>query len=558
MIGVISKPDETSVVEEFFQLFKTPWEFLQPGRAYDVVLSTTGETPAVDAKVFVVYSSEKRRGETFHFSSAGGAIERRGGAVPIYGRLSSFSFPIGEVLAKTPAGEPLGVKFEAGDACRCRFGYDLFREIGALLNAGQPVASAHVPTLEVHIAVLREAILKAGVPLLEIPPTPPGRDFIVCLTHDIDFVGIRRHKFDHTMWGFLYRATAGSLANFLRGKCTLRRLLRNWRSAASLPLVYVGWAKDFWMLFDWYLQVEKGIPATYFLIPFKHRQGEKVPSTQAKRRASPYGIADIPGLTRTWQESGCEIGTHGIDAWHSVEKGREELAITAAATRQPNPGIRMHWLLNDPSTCRVLDQTGFSYDSTSGYNDTIGYRCGTTQVFRPLGCRSLLELPMHIQDGALFFPQKLNLSEDRAWDRCQEIIDNARNFGGVLTVLWHDRSAGPERNWGDFYERVVGELRSSNVWFASGAQAVDWFRKRRAVVFGSKGLALQSGWSSGDAKTVPPLTLRVHFAGAERTVDVSWTGERDVELNELFEQSSGFPAQTSALPCEIGTSAFLE
>ena len=49
MIGVIPNPNETAVVEEFFQLFKTPWEFHRQGRIYDVVVATTDEIPNVDA-----------------------------------------------------------------------------------------------------------------------------------------------------------------------------------------------------------------------------------------------------------------------------------------------------------------------------------------------------------------------------------------------------------------------------------------------------------------------------------------------------------------------------
>ena len=63
MIGVISRPEQSAVVEEFFQLFKTPWEFHQPGRAYDVVVSTTGDAPEVDASLLLVSSSNPARSD---------------------------------------------------------------------------------------------------------------------------------------------------------------------------------------------------------------------------------------------------------------------------------------------------------------------------------------------------------------------------------------------------------------------------------------------------------------------------------------------------------------
>jgi len=48
MIGVIAQAAERGVVEEFFQLFKTPWEFYREGRSYDVVVVTADEVPDVE------------------------------------------------------------------------------------------------------------------------------------------------------------------------------------------------------------------------------------------------------------------------------------------------------------------------------------------------------------------------------------------------------------------------------------------------------------------------------------------------------------------------------
>ena len=40
MIGVISKDGQKWAVEEFFELFKTPWEYYRDGRMYDVIVLT--------------------------------------------------------------------------------------------------------------------------------------------------------------------------------------------------------------------------------------------------------------------------------------------------------------------------------------------------------------------------------------------------------------------------------------------------------------------------------------------------------------------------------------
>src|SRR6185436_8281772 len=123
------------------------------------------------------------------------------------------------------------------------------------------------------------------------------------------------------------------------------------------------------------------------------------------------------------------------------------------------------------------------YDSTVGYNETVGYRAGTGQVYKPLQTTRLLELPLHIMDTALFYPSRLSLGPAEDRELVAGIVDNARKFGGCVTVNWHDRSIAPERCWGEFYAELVDELYSKGAWLATAAEAVSWFRNRRAAKF---------------------------------------------------------------------------
>jgi hypothetical protein len=564
LIGVIPKTAQMTIVEEFFELFKTPWEFYRPGQAYDVVIATADEIPQVHAKLLLVYgparrSIDPRLGIVAAGRHQGAILSERDTLLPIYGEMLTFADG-SEGIPQVKAGSAIaGLRVGSSDSTVMRLGYDLFEEVRFLFSSGQPIEHAHIPTLEIHIRMLRHWILDAGIPLLEIPPAPARQSFIVCLTHDIDFVGIRNHRFDHSMWGFVYRATVGALLNLIRGRISLTGLFRSWLAAASLPFVYAGWARDFWEPFEWYMGIEKGLPATYFLIPFKRRQGENVPGRHASRRATAYDVGDLPHWTATLLEQGCELGVHGIDAWHSADKGRDELAKIEAVTGESSIGIRIHWLLRDANTPSVLERAGYAYDSTFGYNETAGYRAGTSQVFRPLGAQILLELPLHIQDGALFYPHRLDLSEAEAEKRCQALIDNARQFGGVLTLLWHDRSHGPERFWGDFYVRLLQTLRSSDGWFGTAAQVISWFRKRREVRFerveAADGTAQTSLRYHGE-EILPPLNIRVHrpYGGAtdpgsrcETTsdfVDIPWNGETGDELRRLLRRVSEWSANS--------------
>ena len=131
----------------------------------------------------------------------------------------------------------------------------------------------------------------------------------------------------------------------------------------------------------------------------------------------------------------------------------------------------------------VLEDAGYRYDSTFGYNDAVGFRAGTTSAYVPLGASKLFELPLHIQDTALFYGRRMNLSRTEAARRCEEVLAHVRRIGGVATILWHDRSAGPERQWGWLYRALLDDFRSRGAWITSAGNVVDWFAARRAVRF---------------------------------------------------------------------------
>ena len=177
--------------------------------------------------------------------------------------------------------------------------------------------------------------------------------------------------------------------------------------------------------------------------------------------------------------------------------------------------MRMHWLYFDEQSPCALEAAGAAYDSTIGYNETVGYRAGTTQVYKPLGVTRLLELPLHVMDTALFRPCYLDLSPRQATALVGSMSDNAARFGGVLTLNWHDRSLAPERLWGEVYRDLIRDLKSRGAWFATAGEATSWFRKRRAAEFETDSMEPQTtrGKVAADqSDNLPGLRLRFHSA----------------------------------------------
>jgi len=520
MIAVATSPEHTSSASEFFELFKTAWEFYRSGQEYDAVICCGVIPPDIRASLVLVYSSSELTFDRQHqlqvlrHDHSPELPSYRGWRLPVYTGLASVignGKRHGPVAGKTKYS--LATEIRIGGQSFIRIGYDLFGEVWHLLVNGQPAQFAQVPSIEIHITILRDILVEHQIPFEEVPPVPAGYNFIVCLTHDVDHFAIANHKCDHTMFGFLYRASIGSISELLRGRKSPRQVARNWLAILSLPLVYLRILPDFWSKLERYLDLDHA--STFFIIPKKGEAGLTSTGVRLPRRAVRYDLSQLQTSVSKIVARRGEIGVHGIDAWRDTAKARKEREEIQALTHAPAAGIRMHWLFFDSESAGKLDEAGFSYDSTVGYNETIGYRAGTTQAFKPFGTKRLLELPLHIMDTALFYPAHLNLSPKQAMRRVNDMVNDMRQFGGLLMVNWHDRSIAPERLWDDFYAELVEKLESAGVWFCTAAEAAQWFWRRREVSFGINGSEAALASSRSEAG-LPGLRIR-SYHGEQRS-----------------------------------------
>ena len=509
MIGVAVSKQDAQIAEEFFELFKTPWEWVVPGKRYGVILAANTEIEHSDADLFIVYGS----GECLldceagiHATPVSGpvSVEWQQWSLPICGGVALLESHDGGGGLLNVRGKSVDCRFHREGRVIRRIGYNLFDEVRCLLATGQPVAHALTPTLELHIALLRYLLIDSKIPFVEILPRPAGYDFICCLTHDVDFFGIRRQRFDRTMAGFLYRSSIGSLIDWLRGRRTLAEMCKNWWACCSLPFVFAGLCTDFWRPFKDYADIEDPRKSTFFLLPFRGIPGVAPDGTTKAWRAAPYGISDVQEEVRDAACRGSEIGLHGIDAWRESDAGNREMKQVTSLTEKKPVGIRMHWLYFDGESPSRLEKAGFDYDSTCGYNETVGYRAGTAQAFRPLGCTTLMELPMLIMDSALFSRERMNLHWRSALQLCEQVVNNARRFGGTLVINWHERSLVPERLWGNAYRELLEMISTGEpVWFATAGEAVQWFRWRRSIRFDANGPS-----AAGDIHVTAPTSMK--------------------------------------------------
>lgn len=518
MIGVSSKFSDKEAVREFFELFKTEWEFERPGTQYDVVIragSQFGEQ--AHSPLVIIYSNE------ICDTTLGSNTASRTGCIlrfnkdrlPLSGQCLTFSNSAERVAVDELTHEAVltSLAGQRPEQTVLWIGYDLWAEIRYLLQKNQPEVYAGIPSLELHIDLLRGLLVEHRVPFSEVRPVPAGYPFVACLTHDVDHASMRAHNFDRTIAGFIYRATIQSLFHFFTGRKSFVELVRNWFAVLCLPSVQLGLLRDPWADFDNYADVETNLPSTYFIVPKQGDAGRLRNGCPApKPRAVRYALNRISGQLQRIVRRDSEVALHGVDAWLTTgdaKAERDQLRNSTDEQVSAIAGVRMHWLYYDEASPKALDDAGFRYDSTIGYNRTIGYRAGTCQVYRPLGAERLKELPLHIMDTALFFPEYLNCRPHQAKAKIKALISNAQRFGGVLTLNWHDRSIAPERLWQGVYVDVIEELKDAGAWFATASDVVRWFEKRRAFNFDSASNI--SGVSDG----LPALTVKRHGSAAK-------------------------------------------
>ncbi len=375
---------------------------------------------------------------------------------------------------------------------------DFFRTICALLNKGQP--HLHEPLCDIALDRIRQELKKYTI-LVEIPPCPWGHPYMVALTHDVDVTSVRECR-----W---------STVGYAAYQCLLQgRFL----SGIQFLTARLGLGKDPWDLFERWKGFEQdlGVRSTFFFVPMPGKPG---------RAAHPYrAVSYVPDtkFIQSLTESGWEEGVHGIDNWTDADEGRKEKDSLGLS----NAGNRTHWLLFDECSWVALENAGYSYDTTFGYNDDVGFRAGTLQVFRPESVENLLELPLHIQDLGLFgtfcwAPKGdgwektpcMHLSEQDARECCHRILDYALQYGGGVTLLWHYENLVPPREWSRIYRVLVSRAKSDGAWVTTAGNVVEWFRVRRSTKIGllydKKKIIIKFQNYLSDQKT--PLRVRLHI-----------------------------------------------
>ncbi|USG67135.1 polysaccharide deacetylase family protein [Brevibacillus ruminantium] len=201
---------------------------------------------------------------------------------------------------------------------------------------------------------------------------------------------------------------------------------------------------DLYNTFDWIMNVceRQGLQTAFYFIA-GHTAGQI---------DGLYHLEDewIRKLLRRVHERGHEIGLH--PSYHTY---RDPAALNHEFQRllatledegivQQRIGGRQHYLRwENPTTWGLWAEAGLSYDSTLGYADHAGFRCGVCYDYPVYHLQTrqalqLVEQPLIVMEITVLEKIYMNLSREKAREEIEKLKARCRKYNGNFTLLWHN------------------------------------------------------------------------------------------------------------------------
>lgn len=294
-----------------------------------------------------------------------------------------------------------------------------------------------------------------------------GRDFAVCLTHDIDALWKYRWCNEIRILGSLIIKSRQPLA-------ALRRV------SYAVPTLF-RLKPDPYCNLEHLMNLEQrcSFRSTFY---FMSDKGSKFSGRYSIERS------EVKELVRQIEGRGHEVGLHG--SFHSYNNSKvlaNEKKRLDSVVSSKHYGARQHALRwKTPDTWRILEAAGLLYDTTLGFADHEGFRCGFCLPYRPFDVMedrtlSIWELPLTVMDFTL--QQYRNMSLKAAWQSILSLLEVTKKHNGLFVLLWHNSSLDDMAlpGWGQLYHRLLCYISSQNVLATSGIQIVAHWQSNREM-----------------------------------------------------------------------------
>ena len=146
------------------------------------------------------------------------------------------------------------------------------------------------------------------------------------------------------------------------------------------------------------------------------------------------------------------IGLHpSYNAYVDVEQFKKEKELLEKVVGEPIDEGREHYLRFEvPTTWQVWEENGMKVDSTCGYADSEGFRCGTGDEFSVFNILTreklgLKERPLVFMDDNHYSYNK-EISTEVSSAKIKEIFVISQQSNSMLTLLFHNSIFMPNKN----------------------------------------------------------------------------------------------------------------
>jgi hypothetical protein len=314
----------------------------------------------------------------------------------------------------------------------------------------------------------------------EKPKWPDNKPYAVCITHDVDVISLQAIKEN-------FRRIKHLMKTWSQQK-TKQNLIIAFESLEKIANSIFSSQDPYHRIEDWLkVEHEVGARSTFFFSPehvLQPHYSDCWYKYDDKLRFEGENIT-VAELMRELNRRGFEIGLHpSWYSYNSVDEMKYQKEQIEKVLDCEIVSVRQHFLhFDNKITPSVQEAAGFKYDSTLGFNDNIGFRRGTSYAYPLYNIENnktlpSWEIPLIIQDGAMFHPKKgMRLDKVKALEYIQMIAEKVKEVGGILTLLWHPHLIVDKSSW-DTFQEALQMLKEDNPWFATVSEVGDWWKSK--------------------------------------------------------------------------------
>ena len=272
-----------------------------------------------------------------------------------------------------------------------------------------------------------------------------GKNFALCLTHDIDRTG--------DSWKYRVITHCFQALKQKRPSLIFRGLFGANREANFQSIIDIERSYD--------------AKATWFYL-----------TRYGLRKNADYHMSDkmAQKSLKLIQEAGHEVGLHIPFMEMAKEIILQEKRKIPTST---NFGVRIHYLRGEYSQVLPLfAECGFPFDSTFGFRRNMAYRFGSSVPFHPIidhNITKIFEIPMNIMDIQV---TSLKVFQEKI----QMLFQILEKVHGVCVINWHNNRFNEVKFgsiWSKSFEILLEEGKKHNAWFTSLSNVINHFQNER-------------------------------------------------------------------------------